>query len=44
VTARGEAAFTRAHAVFLSSLDKNFGERLKPGEAEAITAALSKLP
>ena len=44
VTARGGAAFTKAHAVFLSSLDKNFGERLKPSEVDAISAALSRLP
>ncbi len=44
VTAKGEAAFKRAHSVFLSSLEKNFGERLQPGEAEAISAALSRLP
>src|SRR6266568_953475 len=42
VTAKGEAAFKKAHAVFLSSLEKNFGERLKPGEVDAISAALSK--
>jgi DNA-binding MarR family transcriptional regulator len=43
VTAKGEAAFKRAHGVFLTSLDKNFGERLTPAEAEAITAALARL-
>ncbi len=44
LTAKGEAAFKGAHSVFLSSLEKNFGERLQPGEAEAISAALSRLP
>ncbi len=44
VTAKGEAAFKKAHAVFLSSLDKNFGVRLKPDEVDVISAALSRLP
>jgi DNA-binding MarR family transcriptional regulator len=44
LTAKGEAAFKKAHAVFLSSLDKNFGDRLKPGEVDVISAALSRLP
>jgi len=44
LTAKGEAAFKKAHAVFLTSLDKNFGERLKPGEVDAISAALARLP
>jgi DNA-binding MarR family transcriptional regulator len=43
MTAKGEAAFKRAHGVFLTSLDKNFGERLTPAETEAITAALARL-
>jgi DNA-binding MarR family transcriptional regulator len=44
VTAKGEAAFKRAHSVFLTSLGKNFGDRLKPGEVDVIGAALSRLP
>jgi DNA-binding MarR family transcriptional regulator len=44
VTAKGEAAFKRAHSVFLTSLEKNFGDRLKPGEVDVIGAALSRLP
>jgi DNA-binding MarR family transcriptional regulator len=44
VTAKGEAAFKRAHSVFLTSLEKNFGDRLKPGEVDVISAALSRLP
>jgi len=44
LTAKGEAAFKRAHSVFLTSLEKNFGERLKPGEVDVISAALSRLP
>src|SRR5437879_8500421 len=38
VTARGAAAFTRAHAVFLSSRDENFRGRLQPGESAGIHA------
>src|SRR6266404_3659052 len=41
LTAKGEGAFKKAHAVFLSSLDRNFGVRLKPDEVDAISAALS---
>jgi DNA-binding MarR family transcriptional regulator len=44
LTAKGEAAFKRAHIVFLTSLEKNFGDRLKPGEVDVISAALSRLP
>jgi DNA-binding MarR family transcriptional regulator len=43
LTGKGEAAFKKAHGVFLTSLEKNFGERLKPGEVDAISAALAKL-
>lgn len=43
VTTKGEAAFKKAHGVFLSSLERNFGYALKPGETEAISAALSRL-
>src|SRR5216683_1656372 len=44
VTANGETSFKKAHAVFLSSLDNNFGVRLKPSEVDVISAALSRLP
>jgi len=44
LTNKGEAAFARAHAVLLSSLERNFGDSLKTGEAEVISAALSRLP
>jgi len=44
VTTKGEAAFKRAHSVFLTSLEKNFGERLKPGDVDVISAMLSRLP
>jgi DNA-binding MarR family transcriptional regulator len=44
LTSKGEAAFKTAHKVFLGSLERNFGSSLKPGEAEAISAALARLP
>lgn len=43
ITAKGEAAFKKAHGVLLSSLERNFGSRLKADDAEAISAALSRL-
>ena len=43
VTAKGEAAFKRAHTVFLKSLERNFGDAIDPGDANAISAALSRL-
>lgn len=44
ITTKGEAAFSRAHAVLLGSLERNFGRSLKAEEAEMISAALSRLP
>lgn len=44
ITAKGATAFKTAHKVFLNSLERNFGSTLKPGDAELISAALSKLP
>jgi DNA-binding MarR family transcriptional regulator len=44
MTTKGQAAFKSAHKVFLNSLERNFGKSLKPGDAELISAALSKLP
>jgi DNA-binding MarR family transcriptional regulator len=44
LTTKGEAAFARAHAVFLKSLERNFGGSLKAEEAEVISTALSRLP
>jgi DNA-binding MarR family transcriptional regulator len=44
VTSKGETAFARAHAVFVKSLERNFGRRLQPGEAEAVSAALKRIP
>jgi DNA-binding MarR family transcriptional regulator len=43
VTLKGEAAFAKAHSVFVSSLESNFGGKLKAGEADQISAALSRL-
>jgi DNA-binding MarR family transcriptional regulator len=43
VTTRGEAAFKKAHRVFLDSLERNFGDAIEPGDAETISAALSRL-
>jgi DNA-binding MarR family transcriptional regulator len=44
ITTKGHAAFKTAHKVFLNSLERNLGTSLKPGDAELISAALSKLP
>src|SRR6266446_5462778 len=43
ITAKGEAAYKTAHKIFLSSLERNFGTALKKGDAELISAALSRL-
>ena len=43
LTDQGRAAYEKAHAVFLHSLDRNLGTLLEPGEADAISAALSRL-
>jgi DNA-binding MarR family transcriptional regulator len=42
-TAAGRRGFERAHAVFLRSLDRNLGRHLETDEADAMTAALSRL-
>jgi DNA-binding MarR family transcriptional regulator len=44
ITTKGEAAFERAHKVFLGSLERNFGSSLKGDEVEVISAALARLP
>src|SRR5713226_6099240 len=44
MTPKGEAGFKTAQRVFLNSLERNFGASLKPGDAELISSALSKLP
>ena len=43
LTERGKNAYTKAHAVFLKSLDRNLGGQLQPAEAELVHAALSRL-
>jgi DNA-binding MarR family transcriptional regulator len=43
ITTKGEASFKTAHKVFVNSLERNLGTSLKPGDAELISAALSKL-
>src|ERR1700686_3042673 len=43
LTDKGRAAYEKAHAVFLRSLDHNLGTFLEPGEAEAVSAALGRL-
>jgi DNA-binding MarR family transcriptional regulator len=43
LTEKGRAAYEKSHAVFLRSLDHNLGTLLKPGEAEAVSAALARL-
>jgi DNA-binding MarR family transcriptional regulator len=43
LTDKGRAAYEKAHAVFLHSLDRNLGTLLEPGDAEAVSAALSRL-
>ena len=43
LTERGKNAYTKAHAVFLKSLDRNLGSQLQPAEAELVHAALSRL-
>jgi len=43
ITAKGEASFKTAHKVFVNSLERNLGTSLKPGDAELISAALSRL-
>jgi DNA-binding MarR family transcriptional regulator len=42
-TPKGEAAFKKAQAAFTTSLERNFGDALKPGEADAVSAALARL-
>jgi DNA-binding MarR family transcriptional regulator len=43
LTDKGKSAYTRAHAVFLRSLDRNLSAHLKAGEADLVHAALSRL-
>jgi DNA-binding MarR family transcriptional regulator len=43
LTDKGKSAYTKAHAVFLRSLDRNLSTHLQPGEADIVHAALSRL-
>jgi DNA-binding MarR family transcriptional regulator len=43
ITATGEAGFEKAHAVFLRSLDRNLASHLETDDANAMSAALSRL-
>jgi DNA-binding MarR family transcriptional regulator len=43
LTDKGKAAYEKAHAVFLRSLDRNLGALLEPGEADTVNAALERL-
>jgi DNA-binding MarR family transcriptional regulator len=43
ITSKGEASFKTAHKVFVNSLERNLGTSLKPGDADLISAALSRL-
>jgi DNA-binding MarR family transcriptional regulator len=43
LTEKGKATYEKAHRVFLRSLDSNLASHLKPGEADLVRAALSRL-
>lgn len=43
LTDKGKAAYEKSHAVFLSSLDRNLGTLLEPGEADSVSEALERL-
>lgn len=43
LTARGLAAYKRAHVVYIRSLTKNLGNRLEPAEADSLHAALQQI-
>ncbi|TAN34640.1 MarR family transcriptional regulator [bacterium] len=43
LTERGTAAYEKAHAVFLRSLNRNLGSQLEPDEADVMNAALSRI-
>ena len=43
ITAKGESEFRRAHAVFVRSLERNLGSQLRPGDADVVSSALSRL-
>lgn len=43
ITAKGNAGYEKAHAVFLRSLDRNLSRHLDAIEADAVSAALARL-
>jgi DNA-binding MarR family transcriptional regulator len=43
LTENGKAAYEKAYAVFVRSLERNLGSHLAPDEADAVQAALSRL-
>ena len=43
LTDKGKAAYAKSHTVFVRSLQYNLASQLKPGEAEMVHAALSRL-
>ena len=43
LTDKGQAAYAKSHTVFVRSLQHNLASQLKPGEAEMVHAALSRL-
>jgi DNA-binding MarR family transcriptional regulator len=43
LTPKGKAAFERAHAVFLRSLERNLSSHLEPHEADRMQATLARL-
>lgn len=43
LTAKGQAAYKRGHAVFVRSLRRNLTSQLGPGEIEALRASLERL-
>jgi DNA-binding MarR family transcriptional regulator len=43
LTDKGKAAYTKAHAVFIRSLERNLSAHLQPGEADVMHAALTRL-
>jgi hypothetical protein len=42
MTDKGKETYTKAHAVFVKSIERNL-KQLEPGEAELVHAALSRL-
>ena len=43
MTAKGQAAYRKGHAIFVRSLRRNLASQLEPGEIEALRASLDRL-